>query len=213
MICASSSLKAQNQRKDSSTLEHDTISASDTTKVRRSISRKDNVELNNDMKNYIDFNFFGNSQTINDSPYMEQSKSWMKFNTDATKSSMYAPKNKDLRITMKINPNSHTDIYSQSDLDIQNRRIGTPIEEGNAMTAGVGIKYTFDAEKLLYENLTERGRTLKHNRKYANAWKNYKNYIPEKDSIQRDSTLLIQDVRRIANDLVPLAADSVKQAQ
>ncbi|MBR1719002.1 MAG: hypothetical protein IJ726_01075, partial [Phocaeicola sp.] len=61
MICASSSLKAQNQRKDSSTLEHDTISASDTTKVRRSISRKDNVELNNDMKNYIDFNFFGNS--------------------------------------------------------------------------------------------------------------------------------------------------------
>ena len=86
---------------------------------------------------------------------MEQSKSWMKFNTDATKSSMYAPKNKDLRITMKINPNSHTDIYSQSDLDIQNRRIGTPIEDGNAMTAGVGIKYTFDAEKLLYENLKE----------------------------------------------------------
>ena len=74
------------------------------------------------MKNYIDFNFFGNNQTINDSPNMEQSKSWMKFNTDATKSSMYAPKNKDLRITMKINPNSHTDIYSQSDLDIQNRR-------------------------------------------------------------------------------------------
>ena len=212
LMVFASSMNAQNQRTNSSTTKKDGISSNDTTRIENALRGKDNIQLNNDVKNSIDFNFFGNKPTVDDSPFMESPKSWMKFNDDATKSIMYAPKSNDLRITMKINPNSNTDIFSQRDLDIKNRRVPTNTEEGDAMLVGTGISFSFDAEKLLYENLTERGRNIKHNRKYANAWKNYKNFIPEKDSIQRDSTLLMQDVLRIANDLVPLSNDSIEKA-
>lgn len=211
MMVSAHSIKAQNRRTDTSKNKPDSISAPDTARIGKIVSEKENIQLNNEIRNNIDFNFFGNKPTINESPYLESSKKWMRFNDDATKSIMYPPKNpNDMRITMEINPNSHTDFYDQSDLDIRNRRIPAPTEEGDAMQIGTGISFAFDAEKLLYENLTERGRILKHNRKYANAWKNYKNYIPEKDSIQRDSTLLMQDILRIANELVPLSSDSVK---
>ena len=44
---------------------------------------------------------------------------------------------------------------------------------------------SFDAEKLLYENLTKRGRAKRRNRKHANAWKIYETYVPTmKDSLK-----------------------------
>ena len=211
LLVSAHSIKAQNRRTNTSQNKPDSISAPDTARMRKIISEKENIQLNNDIKNNIDFNFFGNKPSINESPYLESSKKWMRFNDDASKSIMYPPKNpNDMRITMQINPNSHTDFYDQSDIDIRNRRIPAPTGEGDAMQIGTGVSFAFDAEKLLYENLTERGRLLKHNRKYANAWKNYKDFIPDKDSIQRDSTLLMQDILRIANDLVPLSSDTVK---
>ena len=40
---------------------------------------------------------------------------------------------------------------------------------------------TFDADKLLFENLTKRGRAIKRNRKRAKAWKIYNDYVPTKE--------------------------------
>lgn len=37
---------------------------------------------------------------------------------------------------------------------------------------------TFDADKLLYENFTKRGRAIRRNRKRAKAWKIYNDYVP-----------------------------------
>lgn len=45
-------------------------------------------------------------------------------------------------------------------------------------SGGVGVVILFDFNKLLYENFTKRGRAIKHNRKHANAWKTYSNYLP-----------------------------------
>ena len=45
---------------------------------------------------------------------------------------------------------------------------------------------TFDADKILYENFTKRGRAIKHNREHANAWKTYNDYKPaHKDSLDK----------------------------
>lgn len=46
--------------------------------------------------------------------------------------------------------------------------------------AGPGVSISVDFDKLLYENLTKRGRAIKHNRTHAVAWKKYANYIPTK---------------------------------
>lgn len=48
----------------------------------------------------------------------------------------------------------------------------------NPMGSGVSISVDFD--KLLYESLTKRGRAIRRNRKNANAWKIYADYVPTK---------------------------------
>jgi hypothetical protein len=37
----------------------------------------------------------------------------------------------------------------------------------------VGASVSFDANRLLYESLTKRGRAIRHNRTHAKAWKVY----------------------------------------
>lgn len=72
------------------------------------------------------------------------------------------------------------------------------------------ITITFDANKILYENLTKRGRTLKHNRKHANAWKNYHDLIPTKnDTTRKDSVAMKLLLQQIANELYPLNKCSI----
>ena len=43
----------------------------------------------------------------------------------------------------------------------------------------------FDADKLLYETLTERGRNIRRNRKHAKAWKIYNDYFNTIESAKR----------------------------
>ncbi len=45
-------------------------------------------------------------------------------------------------------------------------------------SAGVGVALTVDYNKFLYEHLTAQGRAIRHNRKHANAWKTYADYVP-----------------------------------
>lgn len=43
---------------------------------------------------------------------------------------------------------------------------------------GPSVILNVDIDKFLYENLSKRGRAIKHNRKYAIAWKTYKDFRP-----------------------------------
>lgn len=45
---------------------------------------------------------------------------------------------------------------------------------------GPAVSLSLDFNKLLYENLSKRGRAIKHNRTHATAWKKYANYLPTK---------------------------------
>ena len=58
----------------------------------------------------------------------------------------------------------------------------------------------FSADKLLFENLTKRGRAIKRNRKKAKAWKIYKDYVPTKE----DSLKLYRNKKRIPKDTLTL---------
>lgn len=50
--------------------------------------------------------------------------------------------------------------------------------QSKSANSNIGIELDFN--KLYYENLTKRGRAIKHNRKHANAWKTYQAYLPTK---------------------------------
>ena len=58
----------------------------------------------------------------------------------------------------------------------------------------------FSADKLLFENLTKRGRAIKRNRKKAKAWKIYKDYVPTKE----DSLKIYGNKKRIPKDTLTL---------
>ena len=64
---------------------------------------------------------------------------------------------------------------------------------------------TFDADKLLFENFTKRGRAIKRNKKKAKAWKIYKDYVPTKE----DSLKLYGNKKRIPKDTLIIHKDSL----
>ena len=81
---------------------------------------------------------------------------------------------KEWTINWKINP------YRK-----QNTEYGHTLKPSTGMgydsatgSAGVGVVLTVDYDKFLYEHLTVRGRAIRHNRKHANAWKTYADYVP-----------------------------------
>lgn len=73
---------------------------------------------------------------------------------------------------------------------------------------GVGVRIEVDFDKLLYESLTARGRAIKRNRKHANAWKTYADYVPTiADSLKmpnlwKKTTLLALERKAVAADSV-----------
>ena len=48
---------------------------------------------------------------------------------------------------------------------------------------------SFDAEKLLYENFTKRGRAIRRNRKRAKAWKIYNDYFNVMESAEKKARM------------------------
>jgi hypothetical protein len=59
-------------------------------------------------------------------------------------------------------------------------------------TPGSGAMVTFSTDKMLYETFTKRGRAIRRNRKHANAWKTYQDYVPT----LQDSLLFYKKLRK-----------------
>jgi len=59
-------------------------------------------------------------------------------------------------------------------------------------SSGAGVMATFDADKMLYESFTKRGRAIKRNRKRAQAWKTFSEYVPT----LQDSLLFYKKLRK-----------------
>lgn len=107
---------------------------------------------------------------------------WTKFGEDPVYDVMvFGKKQKDYQITWTINPYGNYD---------DNYGLGITPSAGSISDGirirGAGITIGgLDFMGLIYDNLTPRGRMLKHNRKHANAWKIYQTYQPTKaDSLK-----------------------------
>ena len=77
-------------------------------------------------------------------------------------------------------------------------------------SAGVGTSLTVDFDKFFYEHFTARGRAIRHNRKYANAWKTYADYAPTiSDSIKMPNFWKKKAALLPATQSVSLSTDSL----
>lgn len=124
----------------------------DSIRLKNMLDGKEEIKINEDALRSIQFNFLPKEEAYSSQPLASEEKSWMKFITKLP--------DEFIRKTVE------SDFQIKLDLDFS-----LP----NQTTAPL---VTFDADKLLFENLTKRGRAIKHNRKYAQAWKIYNDYQP-----------------------------------
>ena len=152
----------------------------DSLRLKRMLEGKEEIKLNEEAVKSIQFYFLPEEELIRQKPVISDEKPWMKFISKLPNEFIKGWKYKDtLNIKMKLN------------LEIP--KTSAPLA-------------TFDADKFLYENFTKRGRTIKHNRKHANAWKTYNEYQPtDKDSLDK-----WKKEKRIPEDTLAIACDTLK---
>ena len=142
------------------------------------------IYINPEAVKSIQFNFLPQTEPPKQKPRMDETKPWMEFRKDLPKEITkslrdYKPKD---TLTMKL------------DLKYLKEKYGYKNSGG------------FDTDKILFENLTKRGRAIKRNKKKAKAWKIYKDYVPTKD----DSLKLYGNKKkRIPKDTLIINKDSI----
>lgn len=164
------------------------------------VAQTQDVKLNKEAIKRIDFQFgkIGTTTLPTATPKAESTpRTWLEFKEDRSIPLNWTDTVKWKRNdTFSITPYS---IWTQSGKDpVSEMYYATHPEEQkgwelyNALENGLykavdksyyliptgNLTFYFDADKILFELLTKRGRSIKHNRKYAVAWKNYANYIP-----------------------------------
>lgn len=107
---------------------------------------------------------------------MEPYTIWTRFGEDPVYDVLVAGRPKKWEISWTLNPNQvyRDENYGRSLMPSTGRMyrdLNAPI----GPTFGIG---GLDFIGFLYDNLSPRGRMLAHNRKHANAWKTYADYVP-----------------------------------
>lgn len=104
---------------------------------------------------------------------------WTKLGEDPIYDKLVMGRLKKLEFSWTLNPNAshHDEGYGRNALPSTGR-----MYQGATGSAGVGATIAgLDFIGFIYHNFTGHGRMLAHNRKHANAWKTYKDYIPTKE--------------------------------
>ena len=205
LVCYISILSAyaQNEKKDS--LQY---------------QKEGEIYINQEAVKSIEFNFLPPKEIMNAQPKMDETKPWMEFRKDLPSSltdtttlrkrkyirmlpysiwghdRSYLLMNKDsLIIRMQLNPENIKPLPGMGHgYRVVPEGMDQSVTPSNRPVTG------FSADKLLFENLTKRGRAIKRNRKKAKAWKIYKDYVPTKE----DSLKLYGNKKRIPKDTLTL---------
>lgn len=107
---------------------------------------------------------------------MEPYTIWTRFGEDPVYDVLVTgrPKKWEISWTLNLNQVYRDENYGRSLMPSPGR-----MYESVGGSAGVGIGIDgLDFIGFLYDNLSPRGRMLAHNRKHANAWKTYADYVP-----------------------------------
>ena len=152
----------------------------DSIRLKNMLEGKEEIIINEDALNSIRFHFLPEEELYRREPILSDERPWMKFITKLPTEFIKGWKYRK-PLEMKL------------DLNFDIAKTSAPIA-------------TFDADKFLFENFTKRGRAIKRNRKYANAWKIYNEYQPTlEDSLKWD-----KNKKRIRKDTLAIVADSLK---
>ena len=178
------------------------------------------IYINQEAVKSIEFNFLPPKEIMNAQPKMDETKPWMEFRKDLPSSltdtttlrkrkyirmlpysiwghdRSYLLMNKDsLIIRMQLNPENIKPLPGMGHgYRVVPEGMDQSVTPSNRPVTG------FSADKLLFENLTKRGRAIKRNRKKAKAWKIYKDYVPTKE----DSLKWYGNKKRIPKDTLTL---------
>lgn len=188
----------------------------DSINLQQLLQRDEEIHVNTDALLHINLNQFSNYSNKSFKPIIAEEKPWLNIIetipqsfTDTT--TQRKPKYIRLlpyTIWTRWDEDPFATNVNQTNKELK-MSMRFDFESKSAVGSGL-LTITFDADKLLFENLTKRGRTLKHNRKHANAWKNYQNLIPnKKDTTQKDSAVMKMLLQQIANELYPFPKDSI----
>ena len=200
------SAQAQNEKKDS-------------------LQQKKEIYFNQEAVKSIEFNFMGQPEIMKPKPKMDERKPWMEYRKDLpvnmTDTTTYRKKKYIRMLPYSIwgYDNSHLR-YRKDTLSIRMKLNMDKIKPAPGMGHGYrvvpgGMDQSvtpsnnpiggFSADKILYENFTKRGRTIRRNKKKAKAWKTYKDYVPTKE----DSLKWYGNKKRIPKDTLLINKDSI----
>ena len=200
------SAQAQNEKKDS-------------------LQQKKEIYINQEAVKSIEFNFMGQPEIMKPKPKMDERKPWMEYRKDLpvnmTDTTTYRKKKYIRMLPYSIwgYDNSHLR-YRKDTLSIRMKLNMDKIKPAPGMGHGYrvvpgGMDQSvtpsnnpiggFSADKILYENFTKRGRTIRRNKKKAKAWKTYKDYVPTKE----DSLKWYGNKKRIPKDTLHINKDSI----
>ena len=184
------------------------------------------IYINQEAVKSIEFNFMAQPETLQPKPRMDERKSWMEFRKDLPSSltdTTTLRKKKYIRLlpySIWGYDDSAERYYQKDTLTIRMKLNMDKIKPLPGMGHGyrvlpAGMDQTvtpsnnpiggFNADKLLFENFTKRGRAIKRNKKKAKAWKIYKDYVPTKE----DSLKWYGNKKRIPKDTLNINKDSI----
>lgn len=186
------------------------LSRRDSIRLKQLLEGDKEIKLNQEAVKSIQFNF---APDINEmqKPKMSEEKPWMEFNKSLPKNfndTVQWRKPKYIRllpytIFTRLGEDPVNDIIIKTRKDTLRMKLKFDyLKEYIPQHQPV---VSFDAEKLLYENFTKRGRAIRRNRKRAKAWKIYNDYVPTKE----DSLKWYGNKKRIPKDTLVISVDSI----
>ena len=187
------------------------------------------IYINQEAVKSIEFNFMSQPEIIKPKPKMDERKPWMEFRKDIpknftdtttwrkpkyTRATPYTPYTRYDEDPIYDRVLTKDTLSIRMKLNMEKIKLAPGMGHGyRVVPGGMDQSVTpsnnpitgFDADKILFENLTKRGRAIKRNRKKAKAWKIYKDYIPTKE----DSLKWYGNKKRIRKDTLHINKDSI----
>ena len=186
------------------------LSKRDSIHLKQLLKGDKEIKLNQEAVKSIQFNFAPDINEMH-KPKMSEEKPWMEFKKSLSKNfndTVQWRKPKYIRllpytIFTRLGEDPVNDIIIKTRKDTLRMKLKLDyLKEYIPQHQPV---VSFDAEKLLYENLTKRGRAIRRNRKRAKAWKIYNHYVPTLE----DSLKWYGNKKRIQKDTLTISVDSI----
>ena len=162
------------------------LSKRDSIRLKQMLEGDEEIKINPEAIKNIQFNFAPKLEESR-KPRMAEDKPWMDFDQNLPKTFNDTTRWRKPKF-IRLLPYT---VYTQWWEDPINDKL--ILDRKDTMTFKLNLDYlkmyipqhqpvaTFDTDKLLFENLTKRGRAIKRNRKRAKAWKIYNDYVPTKE--------------------------------